>query len=64
MTIKSLDYDLICDCLQPGCPYCDQDGFRTKEKEGFFIKALEEIHKKIAENLSNNDNIKKSNDHT
>ena len=43
MTIKSLDYGLLCDCLQPGCLYCDQDGFWTKEKEGFFIKALEEI---------------------
>ncbi len=59
MTIKSLDYGLLCDCLQPGCLYCDQDGFWTKEKEGFFIKALEEINKKIAENLSKSDIVKK-----
>lgn len=36
--IKALDYNLMCDCLQPGCAYCDQDGSRSKTFRNLFAK--------------------------
>ena len=43
MTFIPPQGNIWCDCLQPGCSYCDQDGSRTKARDEFWKKALERL---------------------
>lgn len=52
MTFIPRNTHIHCDCLQPGCPYCDRDGSRKRQHDKMMQDIVEKYtHKKRKQKL-------------